>query len=58
MKYILLASMDGKVWQRLSSRGGGSFKWFKIVLVTSLAPVERIGWLDVDVETRYTNKLR
>ena len=58
VKYILLASMDGKTWQRLTSRGGGSFKWFKIVLVTSLAPVERIGWLDVDVETRYTNKLR
>ena len=58
VKYILLASMDGKTWKRLTSRGGGSFKWFKIVLVTSLSPIERIGWLDVDVETRYTNKLR
>lgn len=58
VKYILLASMDGKTWKRLTSRGGGSFKWFKIVLVTSLSPIERIGWLDVDVQTRYMDKLR
>ena len=58
VRYILLGSMDGRSWARLSSLRGGSFKWFKIVLLTSLSPMERISWMDADVELRFENKLR
>lgn len=58
VKYILLGSFDGINWKRLTSLRGGSFKLFRLVIVTGLAAHESISWIDVDFETRFTNKLR
>lgn len=58
VKYILLGSMDGTSWRILSTLRGGSFKWFRIVLLCSLSPTERVTWIDVDYEPRFTNRLR
>ena len=58
VQYILLGSMDGHSWKRLSSLRGGSYKLFRLVMLTNLTPTERISWIDVDYETRLTDRLR
>lgn len=58
VKYILLGSFDGINWKRLTSLRGGSFKLFRMVIVANLSPNERISWIDVDYDTRFTNRLR
>ena len=57
-RYILLGSMDGINWGVLPTLRGGSWKWFRLVILTNLAPTERISWVDIDYDTRLTNKLR
>lgn len=56
--YILFGSFDGIRWVRLRSLHGGSFKQFRMMILTGLSPTERISWVDVDYDTRFTNKLR
>lgn len=56
--YILLGSFDGLHWQRLTSLRGGSYKMFRMVLLTRLTAMERITWIDIDYESRFTNRLR
>lgn len=56
--YILFGSFDGIHWVRLRSLHGGSFKQFRMMILTGLSPTERISWVDVDYDTRFTNKLR
>ena len=56
--YILMGSFDGIHWQRLSSLRGGSYKLFRMIILTNLSPTERISWIDVDYESRFANKLR
>lgn len=56
--YILLGSFDGLHWQRLTSLRGGSYKQFRMVLLTRLTAMERITWIDIDYESRFTNRLR
>lgn len=58
VKYILLGSMDGHSWGRLKSLRGGSYKLFRLVILTNLAPAERLSWLEANIETRFPNKLR
>jgi len=58
VRYILLGSMDNEHWGVLPSLRGGSYKWFKLVLLTNLSPTERISWIDVDYDTRMTNRFR
>ena len=58
VKYILLGSMNGIDWQRLTSLRGGSYKSFRLLILTDLAPGERLSWIDIDFETRFGNKLR
>ena len=58
VQYILLGSFDGINWKRLTSLRGGSYKQFRLVLLTNLTATERISWIDVDYESRMTNKLR
>ena len=58
VKYVLYGSMDGHAWARLTSLRGGSYKLFRLLVLTYLAPSERISWVDIDFETRFTNKLR
>ena len=58
VKYVLMGSFDGVNWRRLNSLRGGSYKLFRIALICTMAPTERVSWIDVDYETRFTNRLR
>lgn len=58
VKYLLLGSMDGLTYGLVHSLHGNSFKSFKLVLLTKLNPTERLSWIDVDFDTRFTNRLR
>lgn len=58
VSYILLGSQDGIHFHQLGSLRGKSWKLFRIVILSKLLPTERISWIDVDYETRFTNKLR
>lgn len=58
VRYILLGSMDGINWGVLPSLRGGSYKWFRLVILSSLSPTERVSWVDVEYETRMTDRLR
>ena len=58
VRYILLGSMDGLNWGVLPSLRGGSYKLYRLVILTSLSPTERISWIDIDYESRFANKLR
>ncbi len=58
VKYILQASMDGIHWGVLPSLRAGSFKLFRLVLLCDLEAYERISYIDIDYETRFTNRLR
>jgi hypothetical protein len=58
VKYIILGSFDGINWKRLTSLRGGSYKQFRLILLTDLTATERITWVDVDYESRFTNRLR
>lgn len=57
-RYILLGSMDGIHWGVLPSLHGGSYKWFRLIILTDLTPTERISWVDIDYDTRFQNRLR
>ena len=56
--YILLGSMDCIHWQRMTSLHGGSYKWFKMIIISTLAAAERLSWIDAEYESRYANKMR
>ena len=58
VSYILLGSQDGIRFHQLGSLRGKSWKLFRIVILSKLLPTERISWIDVDYESRFTNKLR
>lgn len=58
VKYILLGSMDGINFHVISTLRGKSWKMFRLVILADLKPTERISWIDIQYETRYTNKLR
>ena len=58
VQYLLLGSFDGIHWKLLPSLRGGSYKVFRLFIRASLAPTERISWVDVDYESRYATKLR
>ena len=57
VQYILLGSDDGIRYFRTRLRQK-SWKLFRIVIAANLAPTERISWIDVMFETKYTTKLR
>jgi hypothetical protein len=58
VKYILLGSMNGIQWQRLTSLRGGSYKSFRLLILTNFTTGEKLSWIDIDFETRFGNKLR
>lgn len=58
VKYILQGSMDGLNWGILPSLRSGSFKLFRLVIMTDLEKDERISWVDVDFDVRFNNRLR
>lgn len=58
VKFILMGSQDGIAYHPLSTLRGRAWKHFRIILLADLQPNERISWIDVMYETRFTNKLR
>ena len=56
--YMLLASQDGINYKRIGSLRGKSWKMFRIVILASLKPYERISWIDFEYESRFKNRLR
>lgn len=58
VKFILQGSQDGTNFYTISTLRGKAWKLFRIILIADLAPTERISWIDVMSESRFTNKLR
>ena len=58
VKWQLQGSNDGINYTTIHSLRGPSWKWFRIVLVTILAPGERISYVEMDYEPRFTDKIR
>lgn len=57
-KVILYASNDGKKWTMLKSLRGGSYKYFRIAVVTKLSDADALTGTIVRYELERTNKLR
>lgn len=58
VKFILLGSNDGVTFSAISTLRGKAWKMFRIIILADLQPTERISWIDVQYETRFTNRLR
>ncbi len=58
VSYLLFGSQDGFHFHKLGSLRGKSWKLFRIIILSYLRPTERISYIDIDYETRFTNKLR
>lgn len=58
VKYILLGSMDGLSFGIVRSLRGASYKFYRLILLLSLSPTERVSWVDIDYETRFAKRLR
>ena len=56
--YVLTGSMDGRNFTVLPSLRSGSFKSYRLALLASLRPYERISWVDVEFEPRFTGRMR
>ena len=57
-KFILLGSNDGINFYTISTLRGKSWKMFRMIILADLSKDDRISWVDVQYETRFTNKLR
>lgn len=58
VSFMLLGSDDGETYHVLNSLRGRSWKLFRIIILADLDRHERISWIDIDFETRFTNRLR
>ena len=58
VKYILLGSQDGISFKILKSLRSGSYKLYRIIILTDMYPDERISWIDIDYSVRFANRLR
>ncbi len=58
VSYMLFGSQDGNTFHRLTSLRGKSWKLFRVIILATLKPTERISWIDVDYEHRFNNRLR
>ena len=58
VKFILQASNDGINFCTINTLRGKSWKMFRMIILADLDPTDRISWVDVMFETRFTNKLR
>lgn len=58
VKFILLGSNDGINFATVSTLRGRSWKLFRMIILADLTPTERISWIDIMYDTRFTNKLR
>lgn len=58
VKFILLGSNDGIHFNVINTLRGKSWKLFRLIILADLAATDRISWVEVGYETRFTNKLR
>lgn len=58
VNFILLGSNDGINFYTISSLRGKAWKQFRIILLSKLSQHERISWIDVQYDTKFTNRLR
>ena len=58
VKFILLGSNDGINFSVINTLRGKSWKLFRMIILADLDATDRISWIDVGYETRFTNKLR
>lgn len=58
VKFILQGSHDGINFYTINTLRGKSWKLFRLIILANLSPTERISWIDVEYETRFTNRLR
>ena len=58
VKFILLGSNDGINFHTVSTLRGKSWKLFRMIILADLEQHERVSWVDIQYETRFTNRLR
>lgn len=58
VKYLLLASNDGVNFTLLHSTRGGSWKYFRLVVLCDLKSMDRLSYITMETEQRYNNKVR
>ena len=58
VKFILLGSLDGINFRVINTLRGKSWKLFRLIILADLDPTDRISWVDIGYETRFTNRLR
>lgn len=58
VSYVLLGSQNGMDFHIIKSLRGKSWKFFRVIVICTLKSTERISWIDIDYESRFTNKLR
>lgn len=58
VKFILQGTQDGINFFTLSTLRGKAWKRFRIILLTDLDVHERISWIDIQYEKKFTNRLR
>ena len=58
VKFILLGSNDGVTFYTINTLRGKAWKLFRIIILADLQPTDRISWIDVQYETKFTNRLR
>ena len=58
VKFILLGSNDGINFATVNTLRGRAWKLFRMIILADLEPTERISWVDVMYDAKFTNKLR
>jgi len=58
VQYILLGSFDNISWNWVKTLHGGSYKFYRMIILANLMAMERITWIDVEYDSRFTNRLR
>lgn len=58
VKFILEGSQDGINFYTISTLRGKAWKMFRIIILGNLDVYERISWIDIMYDSRFTNRLR
>ena len=58
VKFMLLGSMDGINFYVIGTKRGKAWKLFRLIILADLDPTERISWVDVIYDEKFTNRLR
>ena len=58
VKFILLASHDGRSFRVIHSFRGPSWKYFKLVILSQLRPTERISFAEIDYDVKFNDRIR